>query len=345
MLIFIDGFDHYGVSTAGRTNMLAGVYAASAGSMTPSSSQPRTGAIALTASGGSGIARRVLGAARTGVGIGYAVFLNNLPGSTDSGELMGWLDAGAAYLASLTMDTTGKIRAKLGAAGGTLLGQTAAPVLVAGAYQHIEAFVKLSTTVGSIEVRVNEVTVLSLTGLNLGSTNCEQVTFAGALSGFVDDVFCWDDTGSTNNTFIGDRKVITLFPSADTAVTDWVAVGATPDFECINEAAPNGDTDYIVATPLSGPAKLSEFDYTNLPAGVAAVNGVQIYTNALKTDAGASNVQVSVISGASVAAGTDNPLTTAYTYRMDMVENDPATGAPWTPAAVDAMKTRIARTA
>jgi hypothetical protein len=47
----------------------------------------------------------------------------------------------------------------------------------------------------------------------------------------------------------------------------------------------------------------------------------------------------------SEADGADRPITEVYTYWQDVVHNDPATGAPWTPAAVNGAEFKIARTA
>lgn len=344
-LIWIDGFDHYGAgSTPGTDNMLAGVYAAVTAGVSPSTSTARTGTHSLVAATGNNV-RRILGAPKTGVGFGMACFLSALPSGTDNGAICIFSDASAAGIVSITMDATGKIRAKLGGVGGTLLGQTASPVLVAGAYQHVEVFCKISATVGVVQVRVNEVMALNLTGLNTGTVSIENVEFIGAFNGWVDDIFCWDDTGASNNTFIGGRRVFTVQPDADTVVADFAIVGATTGWDAINDAAPDGDTSYIVASPLSGPPKVSEFDLSSLPSGITAINGMQSYVNAKKTDAGGANLKASVLSAAAVAAGIDRPITTTYAYCADVFEVDPNTGAPWTSTAINDCKLRLERTA
>src|SRR3546814_17566377 len=65
------------------------------------------------------------------------------------------------------MSTTGVVRAYRGADYlGTLLGQGSSPAIVANAWQHVEAKVVISDTVGTVEVRVEGVTVLDLSGLD-----------------------------------------------------------------------------------------------------------------------------------------------------------------------------------
>jgi hypothetical protein len=71
-----------------------------------------------------------------------------------------------------------------------------------------------------------------------------------------------------------------------------------------------------------------------------------------KTDAGAGNVQMGLVSSAvgsppapAVANGADRPITEVYTYWQDVIELDPATGAPWAASAVNDVKLRFERTA
>lgn len=351
-VIWMDGFDHYGATATGRTAMLDGVYAELSNTMYPVTTNPRTGAHSLSFPG-QGVARRVLGAARATVGTGYAYYSTSLPTQDQNGTsgtvLMSFRNAGNAANITIGMTTTGQITVRQGSAAGTLIHTTATPVIVAGAYQHIEMKLYSHVSAGTLEIRVNGVTVVSLTGINSNSATGEvaQLAFTGGVSGhaagvLIDDWFAWDDAGTENNDFLGDRRVRTLFPNGNTASAGWTAVGAASGYLCIDEAAPNDETDYLEAA--GGTTPTSEFDFEDLPA-VGAVSAVQTYVRMRKTNAGTANAQVSLVSGASVDAGTDRPITEAYTYYMDVSELDPATGVPWTQSAVNSAKLRIARTA
>jgi hypothetical protein len=158
-------------------------------------------------------------------------------------------------------------------------------------------------------------------------------------------LFCYDGTGSFNNTFLGDRRVITLFPNADTVQADWTPVGSGTGFGAIDEVSPDGDTTYISAGLPGLPTPTSEFGMDDLTAGISAISGVILVNMSRKTEAGVANVQMSVISGASESAGTDQPMTEVYTYRQDVFEIDPASAAPFTVAEVDALLIKADRTA
>jgi len=350
-LLWCDGFDHYGTTTA---KMLDGAWAQVASSAVITTSNVRTGTYAMQFGiGFQGFARRVLGGAKTTVGVGAAWYFPALPTASNTDAIYAFNDADNNVQVTISIGSTGTLSAYRGHfISGTLLGTTATPVVVANAYQHIEAVVFFSQTVGTVEVRVNGVTVLSLSGLDTVASSlveCSQIVFAlpgtslgATISKYMDDVFAYDNTSSYNNTFIGDRRVLTLFPDANTATADWTAVGAASGYLCIDEANPNEDTDYITAATVG---LVSQFGLQNLPAGISIVNAVVMVERARKTEAGTANTQVSVVSGASTSNGADKPLTEIYTYRQDVFQTDPATAAPFTPTAVDALQFKVARTA
>lgn len=359
-LLWCDGFDHYGLD---ETNMTDGAWAeVDPGVGTGwilSTVNPRTGTHSLRRGGGSGVrlARRVLGGAKTTVGQGAVFYPSFLPDVNNTHVLYDFRDAGNSIQVTVLVQSTGVISVKSGNMLGTELGATATPAVVAEAYQHIETIVTIDSTVGEVEVRVNGVTVLALTGVNtnpIGTGECSQVALVGyrntGVGGSpnwildVDDYYCYDDSGSFNNTFIGDRRVLTLFPNADTAQEDWTPSTGVDSFAMVDEADPNDDTDYIFTSSSGSPGTITEFDLDNLPAGVSSVSAVQLVHRSRKTDAGVANVQLSAVSAASETAGTDRPVTEAYTYYHDVIEADPDTAAPFTPSAVDALKLKIERT-
>ena len=342
-LLWCDGFDHYGVTA----NLTEGAWAENTAQL--SSVNPRTGAFHLRSAAAT-TTRRVLGGAKTTVGIGSVVYMNNLPLSNNSFAVYQFRDAANVDQISVIIQSTGTIEVKRGPAGGTSLGVTASPVVVAEAYQHIEALVFFSQTVGTVEVRVNGVTVFNVSGVDTVATSlveCSQVAICrtqGSCTADMDDVFCYDGLGSFNNTFLGDRRVLTLFPDANTVQADWTVVGAATGYEAIDEASPDGDTSYITAGVPGSPGDISEFGIQNLPAGVSSVSGVVVVSMARKTEAGPANTQWSVISGSFEAAGANTPMTEVYTYRQDVFESDPGTGAPFTPTAVNDLEIKVERT-
>lgn len=353
-LLWCDGFDHYGSSIA---KLLDGAWAETGGALcTLSTVQTRTGTYAIRSAGLAGTQpslRRVLGGSRTTVGIGAAIYLDSLPTNNNSFRLWDYRDAGNVTQLSIGVQSTGTIVVTRGPLNtGTVLYTTPTPAVVADAYQHIESLATINDTTGAVEVRVNGVTVVSLSGVDTcatGNVECSQLAFltspstgGATAAAYMDDLFVYDNSGTYNNTFIGDRRVLTLFPNANTATADWTVVGAASGYEAIDEASPDDDTSYITATTTG---QVSEFGLQNLPDGISVVSAVVMVERARKTEAGPASTQVSIVSGASVASGANKPITEVYTYRHDVFETDPASAAPMTPAEFDALKFKVERTA
>ena len=350
----MDGFDHYGTIA----NLLAGVYAeylTSGATLSLATTNPRTGAYALRATGLStspGLFwRRVLGGARTGVGQALGYCIAALPTANDALAPIVFRTGTNLAQVLVIVQSTGAIAVRQSSATGTLLGQTAGPVIFAGAYQYIEAFVNCHSSTGSVEVRVDGVTVLDISGVNtnpratgeISQVSSEKLQTGAAACAPIDmdDLWCWNDLGSYNNDFPGNTRVGLALLDADTAITDWTRNTGATDFAATTQIPPDGDTTYIEAAAAGN---VSEFGIADAPGSVTAIKALQTCLMMKKTDAGASQVQAAMVSGASVANGADRPITTTYTYWPDIFETDPATGAPWTPAGFNAAKLRLTRT-
>ena len=364
MLLWCDGFDHYGVD---ENNMLDGPYAqVHSASWDLSTAHPRTGThhMRWTSNGNDAVVmRRVFGSALTTVGVGMAMYLPNLPITNGRWTICSLRDAANATQVTFYIQTTGAIAVYLGKSTGTLLA-TSTVLVTAAAWNHFE----IKTTIanagspgGAVEVRLNNVTVIDISGVDTQSTALAETSqmIWGKQSGDsgepgvtlidIDDVFAWDTAGSYNNDFIGDHQVLTLWPDGDTAATDWTRNTGSTDFSAIDEAAPDDDTTYVEATASS---QISEYGLDDLPSTVSAIAAVQLNGRMKKTDAGGAMVQQGLLSsdvGSPAApaefSGSDRNITTTYTYWPDISEQDPATGAAWTRTAFNAALYKIERTA
>lgn len=296
-----------------------------------------------------GLLRFVLPATHATQGMGCRVYLSRIPqGDGDVPYIHQYRDGSNAVLVTIAVSATGGIQVYRGENNGTLLGEVAGPILVANSWQHVESKVLFSTTVGTVEVRVEGVTVLTLTGQNTGAGPCAIVANANEGSGtgnvtryYIKDLVVWNGAGSVNNNFLGSVQVYELTPSSDVSL-NWTPSTGSTGWDLIDEAPPNDDTDYIYAPDPAPAAAL--FGMTNLPADVTSVKGLYVVARSKKTDGGDGTLQVGLKSGASTGLGTDRPVTTTYTYWTDMFELDPATSAAWLPAAVDAVQLQLDRT-
>ena len=383
---WMDNFSLYGSGATGIANMLNGAYASAAneagssplgGSANTIVADPDPNATGFVYRMGdqfnnlgvvsttvfTNILRKVLSAPRSIVGVGQRVWFNSLPSSTTEQccTIFQFKDVSNNLLLAVEVTPTGNITVWRGtiSEGGSsnvnrsaVLGTTLAPVIVANAWQHVEVRVEFSATVGTVEVRVEGVQVLSLTGVNTSAAGlpCASVaqhnfqyrnTGVRAPVWHIKDFFAWNTLGTRNNSFRGALIIGTLVPNGDVAL-NWTPVGAANGWSLLDNAPPV-DTTFITAgnTPIPSPYEAS---MTNLPPDVTSVLAVMAVTRARKIDGGDGNIQVTAVSGVSTAAGANRPITAAFTYWQDMFEEDPATSAPWTPAGVNGMNLRLNRT-
>lgn len=345
-LIWADGFDHYGSASY----MTDGAYAA-VGGVTGgiSTANPRTGTSHYRHLGNSSRIRRVLGSDKAVVGFGYALYMPDLPHTSNLWHMASFNDQNNEAAIDITMTTDGRLRVYRGDSGdGTLLG-TSGQVMMAETYQHFETRVFADATDGSVEIRIDGITVLDLTGVNtLGAGLPSQVewgifSISLSLTDYdVDDVYAWDDQGDHINDFIGDHRVRLALLTADTVQSDWVRSGGSTDYENIIEIPPDDNASYLTAESAY---QASEFEFADCPADVSSIAGVFVVGRMLKTDSGVCQVRMSLISGASEGQGANRAVTQEWTYYGDAIMLDPDTGAPWTPAALDAARFKIERTA
>jgi hypothetical protein len=265
--------------------------------------------------------------------------------------MFGFRTAANNAIAACYLTPSGQIRVTSANGGpfegvGTLFGETATPVVVANAWNHIEVKLFRSSTLGEINIRVNGIPVLTLDNLNLGALNT-GIFFLG-LSSFVagingstahyKDVVFWDSNGSQNNDFIGSVIVRRLNPESDVSLGGWVPSTGSTGFNMINSF---NDSTFIQAD--DSPPALASFELENLPPDIVSVRALIPVTRSRKIDGGDGNLQTG-LTGTLTDLGADRPLTTGFTYNWDVSELSPDTASPWTPLEVDAVKLDIDRT-
>jgi hypothetical protein len=354
MLQWADTFNRYGTNKALLLNGLyaeniEGGYAASA-----LIADPDTGSAAVVFKCGSnwpftttqGL-RFVLSSNQPTVGMAGKLWMSAVPAQDQSTPCWEWRDVTNTMVVRMRPNTVGGIAVYN--AAGTKIGETSVPVLVANAWNHIEAKVFRSATVGTVEIRVNgAAAVLSLTGLNLGASDIAQVVYGSwqtvntglIMLTYYKDIVIWDGTGTYNKDFMGTCSVLDIDTDSD-VVLGWTPNPAGTGFSILDNNPPTDDAAYIGAAAA---ALTNTFGLSNLPADVTTVRGGVIVNRSRKIDGGDGNVQAGLISGASTGLGADRPITVAYTYYKDVFEVDPATGVPFIPANFNLARLKLTRT-
>jgi hypothetical protein len=220
----------------------------------------------------------------------------------------------------------------------TLLGTSNPSILQGNLYYGIECFFTISTTVGVVQVWVNGVEVLSLSGLNTQQSNpyatAVQICDGGNTGCYVDDFRIWDNTGSYENAALGtDSRIVTKLPNGAGATTQWTPNGASANWQCVDDNPPDGDSTYVSSSTVN-----NVDEYTAPSAGfTAAPKMVLARIYARKDDSATRSVEFGVVSSGSSLSGNNATMGSGYAfYDADCSAEDPHTLAAWTAAGADA---------
>jgi hypothetical protein len=201
-------------------------------------------------------------------------------------------------------------------------------------------YIEVSLTIGSagsITVHINGVVKLTLTGVNTQySANATQSVVQlnnGGTGIYFDDLYILNTSGSVNNTFLGECKIITGLPSADSATNHaWTPKSGTVHFSEVNEADPDGDTTYNKTSTVSA-IDTYLFPTVVTTNTIAAVQGVLTFR---KDDAGSHTLALTLRSGTTNYFGTTVSVGGGYAMTRQIYETDPNTSAAWTVANLNA---------
>jgi len=220
-----------------------------------------------------------------------------------------------------------------------LLEQSAPRVLRGNSWHRIEVMY-FCDNAGSYEVRVNGDTVLSASGVdtdNNGSGECDTIVFrAGFYSSLLGDIYLADDTAGQD--FMGELKVETLRPSADTAQADWTPSTGGDNYAMVDNEY-SDDTTYVEGA-LTGDKDLYDFgNLVNIDSGIVAI---QVSTVAMVTAASALDMIPVLKSGATEQdADTRRVTGNDGIYYLDVYMQDPNTAADWAVAGVNAIQSGV----
>lgn len=227
--LFMDGFDHYGGSSA---KMLDGVWANVGGALGAPPVGARTGTYALgNVSTNVSTNRLVLPATKSHLFISLGYFSQGLPLVDAKMQIINFNTAANAIIAYLTLESNGAI--SLRNSGGTVLVATQGPAIVSDNWHFLEMEINRST--GAFVLRIDDANAsgtpaINASGLSLGSTDIGQLEiniFGSSITGssgtYVDDLFIRDASGTVNNSWLGDRRIATLLVDADTTTAGWTA--------------------------------------------------------------------------------------------------------------------------
>lgn len=268
----------------------------------------------------------------------FGCSLYNVTTITGPNPLFVSFKSGGSSQVTITVDRTsstqGVVIAKRGA---TTLGTSTTISLTD--WTTFEFKVTIHGSTGTVDVRVNGVSVLSLTGqntANAGGTTADSVSFvvqrgaSGSGSAYIDDIYICNGSGSIRNNFLGTCVVEGLTPNADGSSSQWTPFGGGAHYTEVDEQNVDDDTSYI-ETPDN--AKKDMFGFSNLAFINGNILGVQVNSQAKVSVAGSRTFSHMF---RDTGLGTENQKTaktvssTTYDHFFDIWEQNPQSSADFT---------------
>lgn len=208
-------------------------------------------------------------------------------------------------------------------------------------WYYMDVEVTVSDTVGVVKVWLDDTLVINLSGVdtrNGGTGIINRMAYgrtAVSITQYLDDIYCLDTTGTTNNAKIGTCRIETLLPNADSATTWTRNTGAT-NFSAVDDTSTDGDSTYVVSY---GTNAQDIYGCTNISSASRAVRAVTATAISRKEDVGTANLRVVTQPGPTVFAGStvymDSNLNYVYNVVQQTWENNPYTSVAWTGTQVN----------
>ncbi len=353
-LQFIDGFDHYFLT---NDDGFQGGAAATGqkwdgnffnGEMYPGTDKGRFGGSALrirSSAGSASISKNII-TPRDEFIVGFAYKPESV--SVYTTEI------------AFTMSSGNKTTLKLRPSTGMVVVDTqftanavssAAGVITTNVWHYIEFRIKEHSTLGEVEVKVNEVTVATLTGINTGadgglmtlltiaSTNNLQIDH-------IDDLYLLDRTGADNNNFLGGCRIDTLHTVGNGGTNDFTLFedGEQPEYDILsnfsavrNEGLTTIGRDHNYVE--SGIVGASEDYNNNTFTQLGNIFGVQVVNNSRSTSTGELTYKDEMVIAGTAYDNGSPVIAVNGDYHMSTFirDTDPSDDASWTTEKVNAV--------
>ena len=241
------------------------------------------------------------------------------------------LDAGSVQC-DLRLMTDGTLQVTR---NGTQLGRTTNAILTSSFY-YIEWKILINGSTGTVDIRVNGSSWLSLTGQNTQATanaTANQIQLGGggnstnAFTADFDDLYICDGTGAANNTFLGDCRVQATLPNGAGHSTQFTATGAASNWQCVDQSAEDGDTTYVSSATAG---QIDCYTFGSVTPTSGTVPFIQTMIVARKDDAGTRTIADVISNGTTNSIGTNVNIGTTYAQYLTIHETDPIAAGAWT---------------
>lgn len=334
---FIDGFDHYDTSQQLRKWNLAT-------NTVIQSVIFRNGTSAVALATGGDLLQQVLDDQTSWV-VGFA-FRHDTAGVEHEilrivDGITGSAQAGLRVLADDTLKMTR-------GSSGTVAGGTSTLTINANTWYYIEVKYTVSDSIAADTciVRVTEsggdpVEFINVDAgedmkntVNATASNFLWLNLTAAIDFWLDDVYIFDGTGTENNDFAGDSKVVTLFPDGSGNQNDFDGSdGNSIDNHLLVDETPADDDTTHVDGEFGEEIDLYTLD--DIAVKPASIHAVQVNMVAKSVISTRDTRALTRIGGVNYEGALKSP-TTSYANIAEVHDVSPATGVSWQHSEINA---------
>jgi hypothetical protein len=266
--------------------------------------------------------------------MGFAFEASSLSSYGVNGKRLVTLTDGSSQICALYLCSTGKLIFGRTDSTTNAIASSATGIIAAASWNYIEfELVRNATTGGSVNVYANGTLVANASATNTGSAAPISFQFMNDQDGgnvFFDDMYICDVA-----TKLGECRVDTLRPGADTATKQFTPNSGANNFSRVNTTLFDDDTTYNSDLTV-GHKDL--FDIADLSFTPVAVKAVQLTMLARKDDVTTKQIRTNMKTVTSTTNGATQTLTTSYALSSDIYETNPDTSAAFTGSEVNALQ-------
>ena len=341
MLRFVDGFAHYSASQMLRKwTATAGTISSTTGRFTGSKAFGSQGSF-------SGFSRTI--DSQSSWIIGFAFNLTNIV----AGRILWIFDSGGSVQLLLSVNSDQTLTLYRGN-GSTALA-TSSSTIPLGSWVYIELKFTINSSTGSYTLRINGANAFTGSGANTqasGLSTASRFQFFSpggtgndSAQGYISDLYICDGQGSTNNDFLGDCRVETLYPTGAGNYTQLTIGGSTPaatNWQGVKETPADDDVTYNYTNTLN---QIDTYQVTDLTSTPTNIFGIQFNVTARKDNSGGrAETPLIRISGTDYLL-TQYTLTTSYLVNSQIKETSPATSSAWSASEINSAEFGLKLTA
>lgn len=278
--------------------------------------------------------------------MGVALYLGDLP-SPQAHRIFALKDV-ASYQCDLRVNAD--LTLTVTRNGTALTNGTSVAALSLSTWYYLEWKVTIADSIsaGSCKVRLNGVDIITVATSqdtkNTANSSANQVELGpggvgvGSLDMRFDDFYLCDQSGSTNNDFLGDCRIDTIYPTSDGTYSQFTPSTGSTHYTLVDETTPN-TSDYNDGATVGD---RDSYGMGNLSALTSqTVYGVQVNAAILKDDAGSKSAATFVRSSGTNGDGASSALGTSQVYLSQIFETDPNGSIAWTESSVNAMEAGV----